>query len=540
MTLQYNHHRRVLIVALAALTLLWACSGGDLLSSKTGGDYEPEYDTGSSGSSSSSSSSGMTTPPPEVELELRAPEAAKDFVFVASTSLDAVARIRASDLEIEVVEVGSEPTQIRTRSTINTAAVLNFGSSDVSIVHADPASDATTTARVAIDPFLNELTMSPDGAYALAYFEEALIEAGDPAGSFQVVSLVHTIAGAEASVTLPVSFHVQSIQFDSNSERAFVVTDDFIHPIDLAAVIADAEAFDPGDRVALSDDVLSNAADREVVITADGHFAVVRSLSDALLRLIDLTTGESTDIILSGIPTDLDLTPGGDGALVVVRETQELVIVPLPESFTDPSLVEVVQAPDTIPVGQALMAPDGRHAILFSTVGGVSTLGDFNLEDLSLTAHRLGSGKAIQGAVLDAFGRWVFILHHGDSTSDDPTAQSEGFSVVRFGTFEAEVAAPLDKFFQSDARTSTAIFTEDGAHLYALVPETHHVIEVDLLSLHHRVESTGSPPRVIGEMPSASRVYISQQHAVGRISFIDVLSGAIQTVTGFELNSRIR
>ncbi len=43
----------------------------------------------------------------------------------------------------------------------------------------------------------------------------------------------------------------------------------------------------------------------------------------------------------------------------------------------------------------------------------------------------------------------------------------------------------------------------------------------------------------VGERPDAGNAFISQRHALGRVSFIDIATGDVRTITGFDLNSRI-
>ena len=51
----------------------------------------------------------------------------------------------------------------------------------------------------------------------------------------------------------------------------------------------------------------------------------------------------------------------------------------------------------------------------------------------------------------------------------------------------------------------------------------------------------GSPPNSIGTLsPAAHKVFIGQEYSEGRISFINWVTGSVQTVTGFALNGRIQ
>jgi hypothetical protein len=56
--------------------------------------------------------------------------------------------------------------------------------------------------------------------------------------------------------------------------------------------------------------------------------------------------------------------------------------------------------------------------------------------------------------------------------------------------------------------------------------------------------SLGSRPVSIGSVAQSHKVFVSQEHPDGRITFIDwrapSIENATESVTGFELNSRIR
>ncbi len=49
----------------------------------------------------------------------------------------------------------------------------------------------------------------------------------------------------------------------------------------------------------------------------------------------------------------------------------------------------------------------------------------------------------------------------------------------------------------------------------------------------------GSPPESVGVLPSADMAFVSQRHALGRMSFIEIQTGETRTITGFDLNSHI-
>jgi hypothetical protein len=66
------------------------------------------------------------------------------------------------------------------------------------------------------------------------------------------------------------------------------------------------------------------------------------------------------------------------------------------------------------------------------------------------------------------------------------------------------------------------------------------VQKVDTASFLVTPTRLASPPISIGSVPQSDSVFVSQDHPEGRITFIDWKDGQKDTVTGFELNSRIR
>ena len=49
----------------------------------------------------------------------------------------------------------------------------------------------------------------------------------------------------------------------------------------------------------------------------------------------------------------------------------------------------------------------------------------------------------------------------------------------------------------------------------------------------------GSAPSSVGILPGAAQAFTAQRHPLGRVSFVDLASDAVRTVTGFDLNSQV-
>jgi hypothetical protein len=180
--------------------------------------------------------------PAEVEVELSPPTHSDRFVYVAMSELDALARIDGMSLEVSSIAVGDQPEVLEAIPESDGVVVLDRNNGTVSIVR--PSGDNDDTRVVPTLPNMNQLSVDPTGTYALAWFDlrkEALenggLEGVGQIGSFQDVTVVRLTQDSERSVDLTVGFRPREIEFDAAGSRAFVVTDDGISVIDLAAVI---------------------------------------------------------------------------------------------------------------------------------------------------------------------------------------------------------------------------------------------------------------------------------------------------------------
>ena len=82
--------------------------------------------------------------------------------------------------------------------------------------------------------------------------------------------------------------------------------------------------------------------------------------------------------------------------------------------------------------------------------------------------------------------------------------------------------------------------TPDGSRAFVLVRAARLVQRIALSSFIVDDFLVGSPPQALAVLGAAvKRVFVSQEHPEGRISFINWETGVVESVTGFELNGRI-
>ena len=490
------------------------------------------------------------TDPAEVEVELSPPTHSDRFVYVAMSELDALARIDGMSLEVSSIPVGDQPEVLEAIPVNGGVVVLDRNNGTVSIVR--PSGESDDTRVVPTLPNMNRLSVDPTGTYALAWFDlrQAALDAGGLAGvgqigSFQDVTVIRLTQDTEHSVDLTVGFRPREIEFDAAGTRAYVVTDDGISIIELAEVIEAGPAIVA--PVPITDDFASDPLDMEVNVVASGELAVVRERLKNELRVLRLEApnlGQMTTVDLPAEPTDVDLATDGLTAYAVVRDTSELAILDLSAGLPSSANLALVTL-GTEEVGSMVLSPSGQEAVLFTNASAVERV---TVVDLENTANwrTIGLRKSIRSLGYDPTGASLIITHSkgfGDPFEngidfDEFIDRSYGYSIldVATGFDKLEITTADPGAFSFSTTTARAYVLLDGGDADGAVAETH-IIELDTGVV--RVRAMNSPPETIGILPDAGMAFINQRHALGRVSFIDVVSDAMRTVTGFDLNSRI-
>ena len=281
---------------LGALLIAAACGDDSDYSDEGGYWYDDagggSYDAGSPaptadvGETDSGSGGGATedvfVPEEEEELTTTPPTASRRYVFIASPSSNIVAKIDSVTLAVTPIQVGREPSIVRTTPEGDYAIVLNEGSDSVSVIEAGADRDRVTNVDV-LDG-CNRLELSPSGTSAVAWYDNAAARIGDEIGSLQAVSVID-LADGEAH-TVSVGFRIREIEFDAAGTRGFVVTDSGLNIIDFDALDGDV-ALPTND---LGADPLVDESDREVEVSEQGRYALVRTSNLVGLRIVDLDT----------------------------------------------------------------------------------------------------------------------------------------------------------------------------------------------------------------------------------------------------------
>ncbi len=529
---------------------------------------------------SPSADAGVVLPPEtETKASFQLPQAGQHYVYVANPDGDTVAVIDAATLAIQTVEAGDQPRYLQTLAGTDSAVVLNVGSNDATIIRT--VNGVSTTSSVKVQQGSNAIAVAPDGKHAVAYFDETLASPTDQPGSFQDLTVVSLDAAGDTSTPMTVGFRPSAVFFSDDGAKGFVVTQAGVSVLDFADIEKNGASI--AQTIALGAAPTDQSA-LDVSVTGDGKYALAREENGSELRLVDLSTGTIATLDLSKIPlpppgdagapgdagpsrapdggarpgdagtppppapanaivTDLDLAPSSAYAMAVVRDRSAVLRIPIPGAFGgDPSQVTTTVVPNEI-IGSVTLSPGGHYALLYTTA--VPTYERLTILDLTTSAppRTIQLEKSVEAIAISPDDQTALVVHQKLDGDPNETGIDLGTKLDRqYGYSVVAIAAGFPKLEVTAAPLGPFAAVPDGSHLFILFNALglHQVDDVDLRSLLIATLELGSPPVSVGPVPATNRVFVGQDHTDGRISFIDWTTGAIQSVTGFELNSRIR
>jgi hypothetical protein len=528
--MQLDHRALVAPGFLLLLLGYTACSASDSADASPG---SPFSDAGAPRADSAVADTAPidTGPPPEREVEssYTSPVATGRYVWVTNPKSGRVAYIDATSLDVKVVEAGNGPTYM--------AAVPSPAEEDVAIVLNALSDDATllrktslglTAKTFATHHGANAWKVSVDGRWALAWTDAKGVAKPDKTEGFQDLTVVDLTEAVPPTV-LAVGYRPVMVGFTRDNKRAWAITQDGITMIDL-------EASTPlvTKNVPISETPLEDPGTRDVSVTPDGTWALIRRDGDKNVGLVSLVTESRVKVELSGPVTDLDLSEDGTRAIAVVREKSEAAILPLP-GITEKPTAFVTVAITGQTVGSVSIAKSGAAAVLYTNAFADER---FTVLKLDGTAPTFQVQK-LYSPVLAVFptddAKNAIVLHEKAKT--DTSTRLGAFSIVPIAAGLPAKIVGTDAIPRAVALAPTndrAVITErdDGRKIYGAFVAKMPSLAVDRYAL-------ASPPIAVGIVAGAKRAYVAQEHPEGRITFIDLEGGRARTLTGFELSARI-
>lgn len=472
----------------------------------------------------------------EVDVHFDPPAVGETVLYATNPGTGRVAVIHADDFSIETVPVGVDPSPAVAAPGRDLALSIQRAESTVSVLRTD--GPLTTVTTLALQHDANAVRFDPSGTYAVLFEEE---RPGIARRNFHDVSVLDLTEGAERVVRAVVGYGPSQIAFDPAGTRAIVVTQDGICPIDFATLPA-------GDTLRaplLPFDTIEPIVDAHVA--ADGSYAValIEGLEVQQLDLIDGTV-VSADLrslaAAGGLEvTDLDLTPAGDEAIVVIRSHELLVRLPLGPALAESPGWTVIALPGHS-VGSLSISPLGDRAVGYTTDPTIEaiTILDFTLGE----ARRVLLRKSVRALAVSPDAAFALVLHHANELATGPSEdelvdRSHGYSVVDLETGFTRLAL-LDAEVRPDG---VVLDAASERLLLALRDDASGIRElqvVDLATFAVDAVPLLAPPTTLGIFPSLERAFIGQEADGGRVTFYLWNTRETHTVAGFELAARIR
>lgn len=497
------------------LILLAGC-GGD---SEVAAMRDDAYDTGIDGDGGADYDDTGGAEQEDDYLRL-APAATDAWVFVANPDRDTVTRVAIPELTLETRPVGKTPSVVLVTPDFRRAVTLNEGSDSVSIIEAA----SFEIREVAIRENFNTLAISPDGRWALAWYDPDRESLGQDGGvqSFNEVSFVDLDAGVHTP--LAVGFNPQGVRWTPDGARALVVSDGALAVIDLAV-----SPLSPT-TVPIADDPLDAPPAEEVELTWDGEWAWVRRQGADTILLVNLGDLSLADLGVGRNPTDLDLSPDGRTITVVARSDAELWLYDVADPFAEPRTVAI---PDS-GYGSVTYAGAGERAVLYTNASLVPRFAVWQPGDDTIVEKTLV--KPVESIGIDPTGGSMLVFHTlADAADGDPSSPFYGEYALSL--------VDLHDFRQNPMRLPEAVSgystTDDGAYGYFIMEGEPLLEKLDFGTLLYDEVELKSPAAFVGAVPRSHLAWVSQVHELGRMTFYDPDAGTVDTVTGFELNSEI-
>jgi hypothetical protein len=422
---------------------------------------------------------------------------------------------------------------------------------------------ASTSSEIDVVAGANAIGVAADAKHAVVYYNSSYASASASSGSFQDVSVIALSSDGKSDrvIDMTVGFRPRALFFSADGSRAFVVTEDGVSVLDFAQIERDGAGIA---RLVTFGDIDLKALD--VAITPDGRYALARAEGQSQLHLVALSEGGEAAQMLdlasayeapepeadAGVPemqpvavTDLDVLADGSMAVAVLRNQRALLTIPLPGAFSDPSTVKTIGVGDEI-VGSVSVSNDGKHALLYTTVAEFERITIVEL-DGSRAPRTVALRKSVQAVTFTPDDKNALITHKRADGDPNQAGISPDVKLDRsFGYSLLRIASGDVKLQQTDSALGPIAMVPDGSFLFivfrndsAALREVHRVSLASFLV--DPITQLENPPISIGTATASKSVFINLQHPDGRMTFIRWDDpNIIKTVTGFELNSRIR
>ena len=504
-----------------------------------GGEYEPGPAADAGATAEVSAPDEPYVEVPEEEFAFHSSAVGADHVFIVDKNRDQVVYVDAVDLKIRAVKVGDAPALVKAFPGQDAVVVLNEGSNTVSLVRVDEAHQATVS-HFEVLPGANTVEVSPFGDYAVIYYQHQ--EGGTNLGTLNAVDVLRITEDDEAIVEVSTGFRPSSVTFSEDGARLFVVSQAGLTRVRLPEDV-DTPGFSA--PLPLVVDTLLNQLDREVLVTADGAFAVTRIIGEDKLSVLDIEAKEAVDFALGQrYPSDLDLVPGTHEVIITYRDAMQIERIDLDGLMDEVTPLE--DAIDTLDTGELILglcrvSDDGAVALFYSTQSEHRVMARLSLTQGNAKLKAIPMSKTVRIVEIDPSSRFGVVYHTKEPGTPSPSDDFETIIAKSHGYSVLDIASSYVQPFITDHEPQDLFFLPDHGRIFVLLPDPgnvqHLVEEVDFTRFLATSHTLFARPLSIQAFQGDPRAVVLEEHLSGRLTFIDSDSGEVESVTGFQLNA---
>lgn len=477
----------------------------------------------------------------------RDPLASNRYVFSLEVASRRLVRIDSLTLEVAAFAAGLMPMDVAVIGNRELSVLLDgFNLIEVLDHRQEPPVDAAwTTARS-----LSHLKPSPTGMHVIAYFDWDDPRAQDRQGEPGNINQISVLALEDAAlpfndadarlVNVAVGFLPRDVRYSADGSRAVIVSQDSLTPIGLLSIAAGVAV--PETPVAFDSSAV------EIVIDADAAHAILRYDASPRIDVVPLDGAAPTCLAAAaGAVTDVTLTPSGD--LVVISRDLGPSLLHLVRPAAA-SLEPCAPLPAGVEVGDATLVavdPSAPTAIAYQPSLEVESIAVVDLGGPSVRALPLEKAIAAVAFVGDGAHALLSHLKAPGTPAWDPRYEDPAVSVDRsYGVSWLNALSLGHRLAVSDVPFGPFSFVPataadgEGA-TFQTVSDEH---EPQVLRVTHRPGfddkwiQLAALPLQMGYVADTRRVWVTQSHPWGRVTFIDPKGVELRHVTGFALEVR--
>jgi DNA-binding beta-propeller fold protein YncE len=288
------------------------------------------------------------------------------------------------------------------------------------------------------------------------------------------------------------------------------------------------------------------ADDVEVQILATGEYAAVRQANHAALRIVNVgaLAGLSFDVPLASAPTDIDLAPDGARVYAVQRDAQTLSIIEVPADAQNPNGVDHIDLTNAA-IGSLVLSGDGTRALLFTNATADERITLVKLDQPGYPRQTWTLKKSLRAVGISPAGDTALLLNAKAFGDPATAANFEEYIDRSYGYTLLDLATGFGKLQITPVDPGPFSYSPDGSKVYVALDggdAVNATRALQVVTTQTGVVTTkplGSAPSSVGILPGAAQAFTAQRHPLGRVSFVDLASDAVRTVTGFDLNSQV-